>query len=139
MNINLPGIQNSSSEGPSEKSLNIEISKEGKVFINDKEVENFSFKALNSELSLVSKDITGKTDNFIVSNLFIFPKILKSITTKFLCKPRFQWYVLLLIISVPSLFILLSSQTVSVKKYIYLIIIFYPPSIHFFWYFSTTI
>ena len=59
MNINLPGIQNSSSEGPSEKSLNIEISKEGKVFINDKEIENFSFKSLNSELSLVSKDITA--------------------------------------------------------------------------------
>ena len=59
MSINLPGIQNSSSEGSSEKSLNIEISKEGKVFINDKEVENFSFKSLNSELSLVSKDVTA--------------------------------------------------------------------------------
>ena len=58
MNINLPEIQNLSYEGSSERSLNIEISKEGKVSIDGKEIENFSFNSFNNELSFVSADIT---------------------------------------------------------------------------------
>jgi biopolymer transport protein ExbD len=58
MNINLPGIQNLSSEGSSERSLNIEISKDGKVSIDGKEIENFSLNSFINELSFVSADIT---------------------------------------------------------------------------------
>ena len=58
MNINLPGIQNLSSEGSSERSLSIDISKDGKVFIDGKEIENFSFNSFNNELALVPTDIT---------------------------------------------------------------------------------